>query len=431
MQLRLAQLIPPGFLWPKYLIFSDQFQDVVDQYTERADIRYKYSYRGEICTTTIKGFGFGYDCSSSSIAFKTANQTFQSESNKLESVEVAVPVFNVSTQLAGSQDVSLLLHSPLNASEKLARSIDRIKISSLFKTKPECGGDLSLTTCTLTPALIEYRVVLRNGTIELQYPHWQHDTFLYNTTPWNNLTTSGPFDKEPIWVPLSNWVNFFQSQFNVELDMYLSDLAGGPGPAEGTTGLYTVARKHVAGGTADAINSLNCSTTFRDPTQHVLDRMREIAFRTAVAAASVTDMTVLFGNSSLVDSSLPLIQNWTQTVEYSARETRTVYSISYPHLFCAVAVSLLGVVAVIPLYDGWWELGRPISFNPLEIAKAFDAPILERVDGNAVKERIVEQSGLERVRYGVVDGDGGGRLRLKMFEERLVRRPEYGETFLG
>lgn len=54
MQLRMAQLIPPGFLWPKYLIFSDQFQDVVDQYTERADIRYNYSDRGEICTTTIK-----------------------------------------------------------------------------------------------------------------------------------------------------------------------------------------------------------------------------------------------------------------------------------------------------------------------------------------------------------------------------------------
>lgn len=135
--------------------------------------------------------------------------------------------------------------------------------------------------------------------------------------------------------------------------------------------------------------------------------MREIAFRTAVAAASTANMAILFGNTSLIDTSLPLIKNWTQTVEYRARETRTVYSISYPYLLCAVVVSLLGVVAVIPLYDGWWELGRPVSFNPLEIAKAFDAPILERVDGNPVKEQIVEQSGLERVRYGVVDRDGG------------------------
>ncbi|KAJ9656512.1 hypothetical protein H2201_008525 [Coniosporium apollinis] len=248
--------------------------------------------------------------------------------------------------------------------------------------------------------------------------------------PWNSFTTFDPFAKKPIWVPLSNWVHFFQSQFNVELDVYLGDLVGGPGPAEGVTGLYTVARKHVAGGTADAINALNCSTTFCDPTQHILDRMREIAFRTAVAAASTANMAILFGNTSLIDTSLPLIKNWTQTVEYRARETRTVYSISYPYLLCAVVVSLLGVVAVIPLYDGWWELGRPVSFNPLEIAKAFDAPILERVDGNPVKEQIVEQSGLERVRYGVVDRDGGGRPRLKMFQERFVRRPEYGETFL-
>lgn len=131
--------------------------------------------------------------------------------------------------------------------------------------------------------------------------------------------------------------------------------------------------------------------------------MREIAFRTSVAAATVTNNTVLFGNDSLVATGLPLIQNWTQTVSYTGRSTQTVYSVSTAYLTSAVVVSLLGVVAIAPLYWGWWELGRDVSFNPLEVAKAFHAEILRDADWNMSKEGLVKMVGKREVRYRVVD----------------------------
>jgi hypothetical protein len=42
----------------------------------------------------------------------------------------------------------------------------------------------------------------------------------------------------------------------------------------------------------------------------------------------------------------------------------------------AVAVGLAGVLAVLPLYVGWWELGRTPSLNPLETGVAMGAPLL-------------------------------------------------------
>lgn len=127
--------------------------------------------------------------------------------------------------------------------------------------------------------------------------------------------------------------------------------------------------------------------------------MRLLAFRTAVAATQITDMNNLFYNTSLIEPGLPFIQNWTQSVNVTSTETLTVYTIAIPYLACAVVASLLGVVAVAPLYYGWWELGRDVSFNPLEVANAFDAPILKHVDRNVTAWRIAKQAGFRRVRY--------------------------------
>lgn len=149
--------------------------------------------------------------------------------------------------------------------------------------------------------------------------------------------------------------------------------------------------------------------------------MREIAFRTSVAAAAVTNNTILFGNDSLVTPGLPLIQNWTQTVPYTGRSTQVVYSVSTAYLISAIVVSLLGVVATAPLYLGWWALGRDVSFNPLEVAKAFHAEILRDANWNMGKEGLVKVVGEREVSYRTVDeglkeeiediADGGGEDR--------------------
>jgi hypothetical protein len=94
--------------------------------------------------------------------------------------------------------------------------------------------------------------------------------------------------------------------------------------------------------------------------------------------------------------------NWTQTVPLAGVDTRVVFTTHWPFAAVAVALTLLAWAAVLPLYAGWWRLGRSMTLSPLETAVAFDAPLLRgAVPSNARAERIVERVGGVKVRYGV------------------------------
>jgi hypothetical protein len=138
-----------------------------------------------------------------------------------------------------------------------------------------------------------------------------------------------------------------------------------------------------------------------------MDQIRELAFRTAVAAANITDMNILFFNSSLIAAGLPQIKNWTQPITVTASQNLVVYSISLPYLICAIIVSSLGVLAVATLHLGSLELSRTVSLNPLEIAKAFDAPIFANVKGVAEANAIARSIGGTKVQYALVDDNDG------------------------
>lgn len=49
--------------------------------------------------------------------------------------------------------------------------------------------------------------------------------------------------------------------------------------------------------------------------------------------------------------------------------THSVYSVAFPYFGAAATVVLCCIATIAPIYWGWWTLGRPVSFSPLEIAK--------------------------------------------------------------
>ena len=46
-----------------------------------------------------------------------------------------------------------------------------------------------------------------------------------------------------------------------------------------------------------------------------------------------------------------------------------VYHTNFWYFLAAALVEVICIAFVAPTYYGWWELGRPISFSPLELAK--------------------------------------------------------------
>jgi hypothetical protein len=200
------------------------------------------------------------------------------------------------------------------------------------------------------------------------------------------------------------------AEFNEEIDIYTNGKEGGP--FGGANIRHLLAKRFIHGD----INNVSCSTTFGDPTQFVLDRLREMTFRTAVVAATVADPVLLFGNAELAQEGLSRAQNWTQNVELIGQRHIVAYTVSIPFLACAIACSLLAVVAIVPLY---WKARSEIlvlrSFNPLDVAHVFDAPLLQCVHEKDMETYVRKEQGLRRVRCSskeLDDGDDVGAVRI-------------------
>lgn len=96
----------------------------------------------------------------------------------------------------------------------------------------------------------------------------------------------------------------------------------------------------------------------------------------------------------------------------------------------AIVMSLAGVFSILPLYYGFWELGRKVSLNPLEIARAFGAQLFDGLDGNMTARGIEIERGALQVRYGALERYGGEKLlRVEDSSRANVRTPRQGEIF--
>ena len=185
------------------------------------------------------------------------------------------------------------------------------------------------------------------------------------------------------------------AEFNEEISI---EPDGGGGQFAGANVRNLLAKRFINGN----LNNVTCNTTFGDPTQFVLNRLREIAFRTAVAAAAIADPVVLFGNPEFVEEGLSLAKNWTQTMDVSGQRHIVAYDVSMTYLACAIACSLLAVVAIVPLF--WNPRSEGLvarTFNPLEVAHVFDAPFLQDVHEKDMERYVRKEEGLRKVKCSV------------------------------
>ncbi|KAK4897559.1 hypothetical protein LTR27_004703 [Elasticomyces elasticus] len=137
---------------------------------------------------------------------------------------------------------------------------------------------------------------------------------------------------------------------------------------------------------------------FYDPTTDIVNDMNEMLFRAAVLASSWANLT------DLIDPGLSPQQSVTanQTV------TRNVYHADFRWYAAATALEMLVALAVLPLFWGWWTLDRHVSFSPVTLGLAFNAPLLGGIDPAEGAKGAVKQFGSTHVRYGVVTSEDPG-----------------------
>ncbi|EXJ55845.1 hypothetical protein A1O7_08776 [Cladophialophora yegresii CBS 114405] len=192
----------------------------------------------------------------------------------------------------------------------------------------------------------------------------------------------------------------------------------------------------------DGLDPFDASTGWADPSAVIFSTLDEVMFRTALATAHVDALqNVTWYYKDLERGMTADAPTRNQTTQYEAypqpqivsmQQTRTiqVYDSNYGSLAGGLAVMFVSVIVILPLFNGFWLIGRGVSLSPLEIANAFGAPILARANSNMPAAVIVEVLGDIPARYGEVQTKTGLRRRkLQFVEGGAVGDPRSGNTY--
>jgi hypothetical protein len=89
------------------------------------------------------------------------------------------------------------------------------------------------------------------------------------------------------------------------------------------------------------------------------------------------------------------------------------YETNYHFMAAALVVTVFSVACVLPVYWGFWQLGRETTLEPLEIATALQAPVLSGTHNRSGHiEDVLDEVGKRKVVYGVLEDDPDGRLAI-------------------
>ncbi|KAL9626005.1 MAG: hypothetical protein Q9204_007662 [Flavoplaca sp. TL-2023a] len=309
-----------------------------------------------------QGFGFKANCSIENITWSYPLGGF------------AVTMFDTSVDLYRIDDSDIMETRTYVAGIQLNATFSDGPDSFMDSDGEEIRGRLTSHVCTLQAGIVAYKVTVNGATVSL-LSNRSEDEFLTPITLRSPSTRGG-----------YSTIGGFQYAGDVLFSSTATLNFGGAVSSMVLEG--SLANQHLANSSASEYDQ-----SFTDPMPVMLDALRDIAFRASVRAAK--------DNGSLPDAA--------QEVPYTGTDERTVYVTDRRYLATAAVISLVSVAAVAATLWGWWELGREVSASPLEIAKAFNAPLLDGMGSNVPWNKIPKQVAREKIQYGERVERGGRR----------------------
>jgi len=391
-------------------LLNPNFTTVMQRYSNHASIPIVHTECGSDCTTSIKGFGFGVSCNTTGDFYQLAPTVYSNGSVLLMD---PVQVFSVSAstiEIFGHGNATELDYygNPPGSPEYPSYDNGLPNTALLLNTtiihqssQNSYNGTLQHHLCALRGGIVAYDVRITNGTVSLLSNSWRSDTFLED----RGLNQLAPGST-------TNLAGFVLAANNLYSSSAQLQFGGGVGWILEFQGF--LANQYVIPTTpGENFYAVSENLRWADPMEDMINGMREIAFRSALDVAT--------RNLTFPES--------VQRVPYTGSQPETVYTSNYRYMASALIVSLLGVLAVIPTFRGWWELGRKVTLSPLEVAKAFDAPLLGGAESNAGAENMLRVVGGHKVRYGDVAVDGAGMRKLQILPVDMVAKPVKGERY--
>lgn len=326
-----------------------------------------------------------------------------------------------SNSLGQTLNGSFLAQSPFSVNftlvPQLYMNASYIQMNVSYTTNAQrdnCGGTLVFRSCKLRSATLSYPITLRNSTLELG--NITEDARVKSFQPAGNNSVSidggSDFDRWTIGGMYLAASSLFSSNATYSWIGPLGNVLTLPDTLSSQFLETSVGN--------DTLYGLGmpqpCSSNWSDPTNHILSALNQIAFRVSVHAAAFP-----YRNTT---APLP-----PRMITMQEARTVNVYKSVYKYLAASTVLTVVCVILVLPTFLGWWELGRTVTLNPLELAKAFDAPLLRGPGSNAPLHELVHTMGLRNVTYGEVDRYSDRqvtRRELKLGDPRELVRPTPG-----
>lgn len=163
---------------------------------------------------------------------------------------------------------------------------------------------------------------------------------------------------------------------------------------ESTTGLSASVQSE------STVTDGSCSYSYADPIDHIILTTNTLTRQISIAKQ-------LWG----VDASTRSSNVKAKGIQFF----RDVYhSTDYVYAIAGMVLTAICVLLVIPVYWGFWQLGRDVTMGPLEIAYAFQGPAFAGVtDTNGHVSGLVKAVGDTRIKYAAVQDETGVKLAFK------------------
>lgn len=122
-------------------------------------------------------------------------------------------------------------------------------------------------------------------------------------------------------------------------------------------------------------NPVTVCPQYRDPRNAIIEDMNMLMFYTGYMIGSKARGSFAEWLEAHLEPGLAT----ESTVVGQISGSHNVYRTDLRWFGGAAAVELLCVALVLPTFIGWWRLGRPVSFSPIEIAKVRIAATKQRL----------------------------------------------------
>ncbi|KAI4678099.1 uncharacterized protein J4E88_006618 [Alternaria novae-zelandiae] len=375
-------------------------------------------YRQE-CSGAIEGLGFAFDCTT-----------------EYEDVDYGLRQWERSESFGTPHLLWDVKFRPSWASEtKTYASIElemRYVDSHAGEDEHSCPGTMNIRTCDIRPAVVRYpftvmvpsKEELDGGNIVTHVKFFNDDRFWSTGTNLNDITQIddlkvlntaklNEYFNETSTVGALAYImnNLYESSANISHGSTWDIVARG---ASAQSIFYAESDE------AEDRCWYNIKKPGRDdPTIELLRKLNTLSFVTSlyIKGAPTTDVDErkALGMAS---------QNITISVTGIVEE----YLTSSAYVFGALAATFITVILVLPVYWGFWQLGRKVTLGPLEISQAFGAPIIAPDKMKAYHgdfDQVLEDVGDRGVQYGQLSNAPPGQMGLAEPERVVVPKASH------